>query len=122
QVLEALVRIPRRAEARELAHGPWPRPVHGGLRAPGVGVLPREADVAEVVLPGSVRGREHVGDGNPRVGGEALLAELHPAERGGELLLLPPLLRLLDLPQRLGVVGWSLRLERLGRQLGGRLA
>ena len=40
QLLEPFVGVRRRAEPGELAHGPQPGAVHGGVRPPGVGELP----------------------------------------------------------------------------------
>src|SRR5439155_27035677 len=81
QVLEALVRVLRGAESRELAHGPQPAAVHGRLRAAGIGKLAGEAEIALVLvdfrvarLP-DVRGDHQIGDGNPRVGVEFRTAQ-----------------------------------------------
>src|SRR5215208_3415868 len=45
QVVEALVGLLRGAEASELTHRPQTPAVHRGVDAPGVGVLPGEAEI-----------------------------------------------------------------------------
>jgi hypothetical protein len=49
QVLEAGVRLTRRAETRVLAHGPWPAAIHARVRAAGVRILSRVAETLSVV-------------------------------------------------------------------------
>jgi hypothetical protein len=49
QVLEALVGVLAGAEAGDLAHGPQPAAVHGGIGAAGEGIAPGQADVGEGV-------------------------------------------------------------------------
>ena len=60
QVFEALVRLPGRAEARVLAHGPGTFSVHKGMDSPREGELARYPDVAPVVdlrhVIGSIEG------------------------------------------------------------------
>src|SRR5436190_11133106 len=81
QVLEPLVGVLRRAEPRELAHGPEPPPVHAGLWAARVGEASGKAHVAFVLVQIRIAGltyvprSEQIRDGNPRVG-----VELGPAQ------------------------------------------
>jgi hypothetical protein len=49
QVLEAGIRLSRRAETRILAHGPRPAAVHARVGATGVGVLSRISQTLGVV-------------------------------------------------------------------------
>src|SRR5215210_2014740 len=49
KVLEAGVRLTRRAESRILAHGPWPAAIHARVRAAGVRVLSRVSEPRGVV-------------------------------------------------------------------------
>ena len=49
QVFVTLIGLFRRGEAGELAHGPEPAAVAGGVNAAGVGYLPRIAEVLVVV-------------------------------------------------------------------------
>ena len=74
EVLEARVRVLRRAEAGELAHRPEPAAVHRGLRAARERVAAGVADVAQVVALRHARRVEDVGDRDPGVGLEARLA------------------------------------------------
>jgi hypothetical protein len=56
QVLEALVGVLARPEAGDLAHGPQPAAVHGGIGAAGEGIAPGQADVGDGRV-GRVEGR-----------------------------------------------------------------
>ena len=57
EVMEALVRVLRGAEPRELAHRPKTAPVHRRLHAPRVREFPGEAEIAVGVEPFKIVGR-----------------------------------------------------------------
>ena len=71
---EALVGLPRRAEAGELAHGPQPAAVHGGVDAAREGILPGIAEVGFGIEVAEVFGRVQGVDGHAADGGGRLLA------------------------------------------------
>ena len=48
QVLEATVGFPCRTKAGNLAHGPVPAPIHGGVWPPRKRVLPRETNILKI--------------------------------------------------------------------------
>ena len=56
QVLEASIRLRRRAEANVLAHRPQPVAVHVAMDAARERILARPADVARGIAPGQVLG------------------------------------------------------------------
>ena len=81
---EALVGLPRRAEAGELAHGPEPAAVHGGVDAARERILTRITEIGFGVETVEAVGRVERVDGDAADGGGRLLAR-----RGGGVLALP---------------------------------
>src|SRR5205823_1201719 len=81
QVLEALVGVLGRAEARELPHRPEPPAVHARLRAARVREAAGETEIAQVAIHvrlggrARVEGTEEVGDANAGIGVELAAAE-----------------------------------------------
>src|SRR5262249_7356385 len=59
EVLEARVRLPGRAEADVLAHGPEPLAIHVAMDAARVGILSGPADVPLAVAHGRILGAIH---------------------------------------------------------------
>ena len=95
QVLEARVRLLRRAEAGEHAHRPEAAAVHRRLHAARERVLARQAEVAHVVER-HVGRREHVGHVQVAPRGEARLARRHLRLGLRHGALAPRLYRLAD--------------------------
>ena len=72
QVVEATVRVLRRAEAGELPHGPQPPPIHGRIWAAGVREAPRQALLGHRVHVRSICRGVDSPEIDPRVRLEAL--------------------------------------------------
>src|SRR5262249_54507581 len=92
QILESLVCIRRRAEARKLAHRPKLSAIARRMNSARVGILAGKSELGLVIEVGKVVRRIEPFNGCQRDGRELFAALGHALERGLESLLFPLLL------------------------------
>ena len=90
QILEPLVGIGAGPEARDLAHGPPPAPIHGGIGTPGEGIPAGQTDVLQGNIL-NVQRRIDPLDRKAAQGGELLLPLRLAGQKARNLMAFPGL-------------------------------
>ena len=104
QILEPLVGIGAGPVARNLAHGPAPAPIHGGIGAPGKGVPSGQTDVLQRDIL-NIQGRVDPLDRKSAQGGELLLPLGLAGQEAGNLPAFPGLELFGQVPDGLSLFG-----------------